>query len=312
MVAYLADADGILLRRDAVKAGFDDNFLQRQLRANRIVRIRQGAYAVAEIWAQADPVARHRLLNAAVMRQYDDHVALSHTSATVEHGGPTWGLDLSSAHLTNLYGLGERKAARIVHHRGLCRVGDVSRNGEYWISSPTRAALDTASLASQDVGVCVIDWYVRQRLTSFALLEMTLQQMQDWPHTLRLLRVLQLSDGLAESIAESRTRLMLRRENIPDPVAQYEIFHPSGRLAGRVDFAWPEHRLMLEFDGHVKYTRFLRPGESVQQAVLREKAREDLLRELTGWSMIRLVWSDLDRPGKTAARIRRAMARVAA
>ena len=29
---------------------------------------------------------------------------------------------------------------------------------------------------------------------------------------------------------------------------------------------------------------------------MREKKREDLLRELTGWLMIRLIWADLFRP----------------
>jgi hypothetical protein len=40
-------------------------------------------------------------------------------------------------------------------------------------------------------------------------------------------------------------------------------------------------------------------------AVFREKLREDALRETTGWSMVRLVWSDLHRPAVTAARLRR-------
>ncbi len=37
---------------------------------------------------------------------------------------------------------------------------------------------------------------------------------------------------------------------------------------------------------------------------MREKRREDLLRRLTGWSMLRLVWADLERPAATAAIIR--------
>ncbi len=42
---------------------------------------------------------------------------------------------------------------------------------------------------------------------------------------------------------------------------------------------------------------------------MREKAREDLIRELTGWTVIRLTWRDLDLPVHTADRIRRAFAR---
>ena len=64
---------------------------------------------------------------------------------------------------------------------------------------------------------------------------------------------------------------------------------------------------MLEFDGAIKYHRFRRPGESLEEMVMREKGREDLLRELTGWTMIRITWADLARPAEPAARIRRAI-----
>ena len=80
------------------------------------------------------------------MRQYDDHVAFSHSSAVIQHGGPTWGLDLSSVHLTHLTG-GGRKGAR-VHHHGACRVQDLTRIDDHWVTSPTRTVLDTASVAS--------------------------------------------------------------------------------------------------------------------------------------------------------------------
>ena len=61
---------------------------------------------------------------------------------------------------------------------------------------------------------------------------------------------------------------------------------------------------MMEFDGDAKYLSLRRPGETIEQCVMREKAREDLLRRLTGWQLIRVIWADLDRPGVTAAMIR--------
>ena len=36
-----------------------------------------------------------------------------------------------------------------------------------------------------------------------------------------------------------------------------------------------------------------------------EKNRENRLREVTGWVMIRIVWADLYRPQVTAERVRR-------
>ena len=44
-----------------------------------------------------------------------------------------------------------------------------------------------------------------------------------------------------------------------------------------MDFAWPEFGVFLEFDGKEKYTKYLKEGESVVDAVLREKKREELI-----------------------------------
>lgn len=307
VIEWLVNPSGILLRRDAISAGVDDNALRRAVDAGFIVRMRQGAYVLAAVWEVADERERHRLLLEAVRMLYDETVAASHVSACIEQGGPTWGLDLSNVHLTNLFGRGERGAAKVVHHRGVCSASDITRDAQGWITAPARTALDTACLAGQEAAVAVVDWYLQVGLTTLYELFALHGRMTEWPDSLGLHRVLALVDGKAESVGETRTRLMCRAQRLPAPIAQYEIRHPSGRLAGRVDFAWPEHRVMLEFDGAIKYHRYRRPGESLEEMVMREKRREDLLRELTGWTMIRITWADLARPAETAARIRRAI-----
>ncbi len=312
MLELFADSRGILLRRDAVAVGIDDNALRRAVDAGLIVRLRQGAYALRPIWEACDRVERYRLLVAAVRQQYGDGVALSHTSANVEQGGPTWGLELDDVHLTNLFQIGERRSARIVHHRGVCRVGDVTRDEDGWLTSPARTALDTATLASRDGAVAVLDYYQQQGLVTREELDVVFTAMKAWRDTLALHRFLQLSDGIAESVGETRTRLLCRDQHLPPPTPQLEIYAPGGFLIGRVDFAWPDRRTMLEFDGRQKYVKYRRPGESIEDAVLREKQREDRLREATGWIMVRITWDDLGRPVETARRILRAFEIAAA
>lgn len=312
MIEWLVNSSGILLRRDAIADGVDDNALRRAVQTGILVRMRQGAYVLAAVWELADPREKHRLLLEAVRLLYDEGVAASHVSACVLQGGPTWGMDLSNVHLTNLFGRGERGAAKVVHHRGVCTAMDVTRDALGWITAPPRTALDTACLLDQESAVAVVDWYLQAGLTTLEELLVVHGRMTEWPESLGLQRVLRLVDGLAESVGETRTRLLCRAQGLPLPTPQFEIRHPSGRLAGRVDFAWPEHRVMLEFDGMVKYHRFRRPGETLEQMIMREKQREDLLRELTGWTMIRITWADLARPAETAARIRRALRLAAA
>jgi hypothetical protein len=73
-----------------------------------------------------------------------------------------------------------------------------------------------------------------------------------------------------------------------------------------VDFYFgPPYNTVVEFDGRQKY------GSDNVDVVLREKWREDAIREL-GHQFVRVVWTDLKTPARTAARIRQAFARATA
>lgn len=313
MVSELMDVHGIVLRRDALAAGYNDNALARLVRAGLITRIRHGAYVECARWAALDKRGRHDVLSRAVLQQYDDSVALSHDSAVVRLEGPTYGLDLSSVHLTHLPAItGRRNVAGIVHHEGSLRVLDVTRRDGDWLSSPARTVLDVAMTRGVEAGIVVADDFLRRDLTSKDELWMVYGCVKDWPGALILRLVIERCDGRSESVAESLGRELFRRHHVPMPLPQFEVFRADGSLAGRTDWAWPEHRLLGEFDGKGKYVRYLRAGETTADAVLREKHREDELRELTGWSFIRLVWADLFRGEQTAARVIAALARAAA
>ncbi|MCW2816701.1 MAG: hypothetical protein JWN84_4156 [Nocardioides sp.] len=267
-------------------------------------RIHHGAYCLVGVWEPADRAARHRLRSHVVRRLYGDAVARSHVSALLELGGPDWGLDLSTVHLTSLLGAGERIQAGIAHHRGVTMVDDITRRDGSWLTAPARTALDTAAGASRDPAVAVLDWVQATGNATRDELDLGVERMQMWPGTIGLHHKLRLSNGRAESVLETRAHLLCRDHDLPMFEPQFAVFHPSGRLAGRVDGAWPAYRTMIELDGMTKYLRHRRAGETIEECVLREKQRENLLRRLTGWTMIRLAWSDLERPVETARMLR--------
>lgn len=130
-------------------------------------------------------------------------------------------------------------------------------------------------------------------------------QMQYWPYVRHLHVPLRMSDGRAASVGESRGRWLFWSFGLPAPALQFEVRDALGVLRGICDFAWPAHGLLGEFDGRIKYGRLLRPGQGAGDAVFAEKLREDELREITDYRMIRFVWSDYDRPEATAQRLRR-------
>src|SRR3954453_2063235 len=88
----------IRLSRELVNDGLGPTELASLVRRGQLVRVRRGAYC--EPAAQGDDRSvAHRLLMAATVRQVSPEAVISHESAAVLHGLPTWG-DLSRVELT--------------------------------------------------------------------------------------------------------------------------------------------------------------------------------------------------------------------
>jgi very-short-patch-repair endonuclease len=169
--------------------------------------------------------------------------------------------------------------------------------------SATRTALEVTTCCSTEVSLVVVNDFLHRGLTTFDDLRARYAPMSRDPHTLKTDIVLRLADPRLESVAESRTFWMMYRGGVPAPEPQFELLDEAGRVFARLDFAWPERKVWLEFDGREKYLKHRRDGESVVDAVLREKERESRITELTGWRCIRITWADLDRPNATVTRI---------
>ena len=309
-LAGIADSHGVLLRREAVAAGIDDAALWRHVQQGTIVRLRQGAYCLRGAYLAASERERHLLLCRAVMRLYRDHVALSHGSSCLVQGAPAFGLDLGSVHLTHMVGNGRRQA-RVVHHAGELRVGDLRRHRGWWVTTPARAVFEVTCVAGSEAGLVQANHFLHTGQTTPEELASYFDSHREWPGSLSQHTVSLLAAAKIESVGESRCQWCFWTQGLPLPEPQFEIRHPDGTLAARVDFAWPRHKVIVEFDGEEKYHRFRRKGETIEQMVMREKKREDLIRRLTGWTVIRLTWRDLQFPVHTAGIVRAAF-RVAA
>ncbi|WP_207453630.1 hypothetical protein [Desertivibrio insolitus] len=77
-------------------------------------------------------------------------------------------------------------------------------------------------------------------------------------------------------------------------------------MIGYTDFFWPEHGVVVEFDGVAKYVReeYTR-GRNTADLVLAEKRREDRLRAL-GYVVIRVDWRDLREPTRVRTKLLKA------
>ena len=308
LLRSIADQDGIFLRREALAVGYTDRALARAIRGRIIHRLRHGAYVFVDHWVELDESGRHLLRAMAVRRTARTDVVLSHTTALIKMGAPVWDLPLDDVHLTRRDRGAGRREAGVAQHSGQLLNGDVCEIDRVAITSATRTAIDLTMVADVEHCLPAIDYLLHIGATDKAALVRRAGLCEVWPRTLATDLTIRLADGRSESVGETRSRLMLWRGGLPAPEPQYDILDERGSVVARVDFAWPEYGVFLEFDGRAKYEKFLKEGEPVVAAVLREKKREEMICRLTGWRCIRIVWADLYRPDATNAYIRSVLA----
>lgn len=295
------------LRAAYVAAGYTDRALARMVRDGTLARARRGAYVAGSVWRDLGEEGRHSVRARAVLAQAQAPGVLSHVSGLLEYETPVWGLDLSDVHVTRRDGRIGRQESGIRQHGGLIRPGDVVMRNGVAAMGPTRLALEATTITDTEHALAVVCDLLHRRLTTVDELTRRYAQMEQWPNTLGTQVVLRLADPRIESVGEARTLYLCFSQQLPKPTPQVEIRDANGDVVARVDFAWPELGVFLEFDGRVKYEKLLQEGERASDVVIREKAREELVCRLTGWRCIRITWADLADPVRTAARIRRVL-----
>lgn len=302
----------IHLRKELLTEGFNDRSIARAVQDGTLHRLRRGAFIDASAWQRLDSAGRHAVLARAVLKQANAELILSHSSALPDWEAPVWGFDLSTVHGTRTDRKSGRKEAGVQQHRGRLLPEDIATRNGVRLCSPSRTMIELTTLAP--IEPCLVAWcyFLHENLTTLSRVDARYralgtehdEPMDHWPDTLTTDLLLRLADGRCETPGEARTLHLCWRQHLPMPTPQYEIRDRAGNVIARVDFAWPEYGVFLEFDGKIKYTRLLKAGESVTDVVLREKHREQEICEITGWRCIRIIWADLDRPEQTALRIR--------
>ena len=163
---------------------------------------------------------------------------------------------------------------------------------------PTRTGWDVAALERTATAVGVLDAMVRAGQLDPATLRKLVQNGTGRWGIRRVRQAFELVDGRSESPPESWVRVACSLAGLPSPVPQYDVMH-DGAWLGRVDLAWPEARLIVEYEGEYHFDGL-------------QIARDDVrLRRLVaaGWRVIRLAAHDLRDMDAVVTRIKSELVR---
>jgi hypothetical protein len=291
---------GLNLRSQLLADGLTDGELRALRRRGLLTPVRPGAYVHGP--EPDDEAARHLLAVCAALPCLGAGTVVSHASAAVVHGLPLWRVRLDRVRATRDRTSGARRSALVHLHSAALHPDEVSIVDGMPVTSVARTLADLARLLPFEEALVPADAALHRGLVTREELAEALARAGRRPNNAAARRVVAFADGAAESPGESRSRVAIRRAGLPVPVLQHAV------IGTRTDFWWEEFRTVGEFDGKVKYGRYLRPGQLPGDAVFAEKRREDALRD-RGFEVVRWVWDELETFDRVVARLRRAFAR---
>ncbi|BBZ18770.1 hypothetical protein MGAD_31050 [Mycolicibacterium gadium] len=158
--------------------------------------------------------------------------------------------------------------------------GEVARVRGIAVTTAARTAFDIGRhTVNETVAVMRVDALMNRTSLDVEAIRAVAEEHHRVRGLPRLRAVLSLVDGGAESPQETVARLALIRANLPRPTTQVEIFDEFGQFIARVDMAYEEVKVAIEYDGEQHWA-----DPAVRQADI------DKMYELNrlGWIVIRV------------------------
>jgi len=275
---------------------------RRQLQSRSYVRVAQDVYVEGQV-----PVD-HRLRAVAVALTMPPYGYLTGASAGWFYGARTAD---TSDQVVVAVPMGTRwRTASVrllrtplpVRTREVC-VDDLVHGADVWIrlATPTQAAVDALTHLPAINACVLVDALLSQGRTTVHDLRASLGRRAGL-RAAHGLAALALCDGLAESPPETRLRVTLVQAGLPAPVPQHVVRTAAGGFVARVDLAWPELRVAVEYDG----AWHGRPGQLGP-----DRRRLNAL-GAAGWTVVHVTAEMMNDPAGVVAEVVAALARAAA
>jgi hypothetical protein len=289
--ALLARQGGIARERDVVRAGLSRRRLRRAVRDGRLRRLTP--HLVTNV---AHPGPHEQLRAAAVGLD----ATVSHQDAAL-----LWGLELVRTPERRHVTVPRCRSRRThegtqVHRADLGPDERVHRDG-VWMTTPVRTLVDLCRVLSLAEAVVVLDSALRLGVVSVDVLAAAVRDVPPGPGRRRVVRAFQHIDPHSGSVLESLCRVLLVLAGLGPFETQLVVEAAQGVRIGRVDFAWPGERLVVETDGFAFHT---------DRRAFREDRRRGNRLQLAGWLVLRFTWEDVvDHPDEVVNAVRQALGR---
>lgn len=200
--------------------------------------------------------------------------------------------DIKNLHILHPLGSRLRDEDGLVVHR---RAGaPLTTLGGRPITSPAWTAVEVARSVGRPRALATLDAALRSKTCTRQDLLLAAIRQAGRREIVTIRELIPLARHEAESPMESEARLVMFDGGLPAPELQYKIIDRDGRL-WRVDFAWPDEKVAVEYDGF--------DWHSSAKHLRRDRQKRAALQELN-WQVLSIVSDDVRRhPARMVRRI---------
>lgn len=267
--------------------------VRRLVRAGRLVPVRRGVLADAEVWDAAERFRAKPLLRvrAAALTLQSTSYAFSHDSSSIILGMGAPVPEAALVHISRAKVHGDAERAGVKHHRAPFLEVEAGEVEGLRVLGPARTALDMAREHGRAAGLAACDAALRHGVTRAELVE-AFERMHCWPGSTVMRWCIAHADAGAESYLESVGRELVLELGVGTPHTQFGL--SDGRREVWCDIRVGRH--VFEVDGLLKYP----DDPAAARVVLRkEKERQDFIGGFK-LGISRITAYDCG-PGRTAA-----------
>ncbi|MDO5535106.1 MAG: hypothetical protein Q4F65_10700, partial [Propionibacteriaceae bacterium] len=259
--------------------GWSDHQIAHAVDEGQLVRVARSMFR----WSgDLDDRDAHVVRVHALVRRLRCEVVVSHASAAVLHGLSV--AEDNPAEVSLTVAPPARVRRRAGYHLRVAKLAedDVEVLDGVHVTSLARTAADLARTAPFAWAVVAADQALARgvRREELDALAEAHPRMAGTP---ALRSVAAFADGASGSVAESISRVTIRRAGLPAPELQREVIGPEGWV-GTTDFAWEDYGVIGEMDGEAKYRdRLERLRQAPEKVFAAERVRDDLIRRAGWW-----------------------------
>lgn len=245
--------------------------LDTDIRNGRLLKVWPGVYSLDE----PDTLIRLKGLDL----RANEPVAICLGTAAAAYGFDTE--DVIDLHVLNPEGHQLRNSDGLfVHRREGAPITEVDGR---LVTTPTWTAVEVARSLRRSRALATLDAALRTGTCDTLRLHAAAERQAGRRGIAMVRELIPLARPEAESPMESEARLVMIDGGVPPEVLQHEIVDRSGRT-WRVDFAWPDHKVAVEYDGF--------DWHSDSDAFRRDRQKRAALQEI-GWVVISIVSDDV-------------------